>query len=182
VSEVQWAGCISDPQIIGMWAPDVEIRIPDGAEWVAPEPESSNHFVSAWVFSPRDKTIHVDDSICYISDPPFLVKLLAGAKKGHFLFHPSLTGPALHRTGDAPLDFKAWVDKLLQDWDFDNACCAHVENKVGGAHAALEEAIQDIEPKLLKLAAKHKSGHEKDKTGKDKEDCAKYNVSGNECG
>jgi len=182
VTQVPWTGCISDPQLMDMWMPDVELRIPAGAEWVSPLPESSNHFNSCWVFSPRDRTVHVDDTLCYIADPPLIVKWLGGLKKGHFMWHTSLSGPGLYHTQEAPFEFKAWVEAILQDWDFDNICCAHIENKIGGAHDALEQALKDVEPTLQKLSDKAKKEGDQKAEDEKAEDCSKYNVSGNECG
>lgn len=95
-----------------------------------------------------------------------------------------MTGPGLHPTEEAPYEFKAWLESVLADWDFDNMCCAHIENKIGGAHAALKKALEEAEPTFKKLAKKaHKEGGKrKDDHHESKEDCPKYNVSGNECG
>lgn len=95
-----------------------------------------------------------------------------------------MTGPGLHRTEEAPFEFKHWLEKVLADWDFDNMCCAHIENKIGGAHAALKKSLAEAEPTFEKLSKNAKKDGGKRKTeSKDKTaECSKYNVSGNECG
>lgn len=96
-----------------------------------------------------------------------------------------MTGPGLYHTAEAPLDFKAWLEKVLADWDFDNMCCAHVENKIGNAHTALKKALEEADKTLLKLSEKSKDGKRKPEPEKTKAkdlECSKYNVSGNECG
>jgi len=184
IKTIPWSGCISDPQVMTAWSPDVEMRIPEGAEWNAPQPEAHNHFNCCWVFSPSARTIHVDDTLNYIADPPFFAKLV-GVHKDQLMFHPSMTGPGLHPTEEAPLQFKAWVEQLLLEWDFDNICCAHIENKIGGGHAALSQILADSESTFQKMSDKAKK--EGKKVAKveeipDGENCSKYNVYGNECG
>ena len=48
---------------------------------------------------------------------------LLGFKDGKLFFHPSLKGPGLYPTKEAPLQFKAWVYKLIQEW-YVCVCCA----------------------------------------------------------
>lgn len=176
--EIPWAGNIQNE--LKRWEPDVQMRIPDGAEFVNPQPESYNHFVSVWVYSPAARTIHVDDTISYIENPNLLFKL-AGKRANQMEFHMSIKGPGLYQTEDAPVVFKQWVTNILNDWDFDNACCAHVDNKIGGAHELLAKTLQDAQPLFEKLIKKHQ-GKLMNELPDNGEDCAKYNVKGNECG
>ncbi|EFC44062.1 predicted protein [Naegleria gruberi] len=155
--DIPWAGNIMDH--LNKWSPDVEMRIPAGAEFVAPVPESTNHFNSVWVFSPVAKTIHVDDTINYFDNPSLLFKVL-GKKSGQMDFHPSMTNGGLNKTETAPQLFKEWLENLLHDWDFDNACCAHVGVKIGGAHALVNETLTNAQGVLDKLAKKHEGKEE----------------------
>eukprot|EP01127_Copromyxa_protea_P004300 TRINITY_DN1417_c0_g1_i2.p2 TRINITY_DN1417_c0_g1~~TRINITY_DN1417_c0_g1_i2.p2 ORF type:complete len:293 (-),score=40.24 TRINITY_DN1417_c0_g1_i2:1203-2081(-) len=182
IKNIPWFGCIGDPQVMATWLPDVELRIPDGAEWERPVPESTNHFNCCWVYSPAAKTVHVDDTFNYVADPPFIARIV-GLSKDQLSFHPSMHGPGLHHTEQAPYEFKAWLEQVLNDWDFDNMCCAHVENKIGGAHAAVKQALLEAEPTLEKLSKRAKNHPDQGACGKHKgEDSSKYNVSGHECG
>jgi hypothetical protein len=106
---------------------------------------------------------------------------LAGKKAGQMEFHTSMQGPGLYPTEDAPVAFKQWVENILKDWDFDNACCAHVAAKVGGAHKALEQTLVEAQPIFDKLIKKHKGKLMEDIVD-DGKDCANYNVEGHECG
>jgi hypothetical protein len=175
--DIPWAGNIMNE--LDRWAPDVQMRIPAGAEFVAPQPESYNHFTCVWVFSTAARTIHVDDTINYVDTPSLLFKL-AGKKAGQMEFHMSIKGPGLYPTEDAPVQFKQWVLDILRDWDFDNACCAHVGRKIGGAHALLERTLKEAQPLFDKLIKRHQGKLMVDLD--DGKDCAQYNVNGNECG
>ena len=150
-----------------------------GAEFVAPTPEASNHFNSVFVLHKESKTIHVDDTIMYSENPGFLLKL-AGFRHGTMCFHPSIKGPGLYPTAEAPFQFRDWIKSLLVDWDFENICAAHFANKIGGAKALLEETLNKAEPLFNKLSEKNKK-----KESRNPEDHSKpafSNVSENECG
>jgi len=67
--EIPWAGSLWDCNTRQKWLPEVHMRIPRGGEFVAPVPESSNHFSAIHLFHEASKTIHVDDTITY--DVPF---------------------------------------------------------------------------------------------------------------
>eukprot|EP01098_Paradermamoeba_levis_P010248 TRINITY_DN4307_c0_g1_i3.p1 TRINITY_DN4307_c0_g1~~TRINITY_DN4307_c0_g1_i3.p1 ORF type:complete len:124 (-),score=33.29 TRINITY_DN4307_c0_g1_i3:93-410(-) len=103
---------------------------------------------------------------------------LVGKKEGGMEFHRSMRGPGLHPTADAPGKFKAWVEAVLKDWDFDNICTAHIGNKIGGAKDLLRQTLADAQPIFDALEKKNANVVLEDKG----EDCAKYNVEGNECG
>jgi len=102
-------------------------------------------------------------------------------------FHDSIKGPALYPKPESPALFKAWVESIIKDWDFDNMCCAHIGNKIGNAKQSLQETLTNSQPLLDKLAARFKqeqeaSQSEDDQDVKDAKDCANYNVEGAECG
>jgi hypothetical protein len=44
-----------------------------------------------------------------------------------------------------PLAFKAWANKLAQEWDFDNMCAAHQGNKIGGAKEQLVQMLKKLD-------------------------------------
>jgi len=181
--QITWNGDITEN--LGMWeSSGVEMRIPDGAEWVSPVPEDSNHFNSVWVFAKDAKIIHIDDSIMYFADPGLFMKA-AGLQGTHW--HPSLKGPALIPSPDSPAKFKAWVEKLIEDWDFDNIAAAHMDNKIGGAKEALADTLKKYQPTLDKLTAKFAAEHPEDHKDDEEyktaiEECKKGNVDGTECG
>jgi len=173
---ILWAGDLNDCKVRNLWEPDVEIRIPAGAEFVNPQPEKSNHFSCAFVFHRQSRTIHIDDTIIYNHQPGFLLKL-AGFKAGTMMLHPSIKGPGLLSTPEAPFQFRDWMLNILHDWDFDTICTAHMGNKVGGAKNQLMELIKNAEPLFQKLTEKRKKpGYVPN------DDVPVHNVSENECG
>jgi len=178
--EIPWVGPINDPAILKKWEPDVQMRIPAGAEFNAPEPEAYNHFNSVWVFCPAARTVHIDDTINYFDNPGLLIKYAGGKKKGCMEFHDSIKGPGLYDSEDAPRQFKAWTEAIAKDWDFDNMCCAHTGNKIGGAKKLFEETISNSQHIFNALIEANKGKTRVDDP--DAKDCANYNVDGNECG
>jgi hypothetical protein len=184
IKSIPWAADISQEEVRGRWAPDIEMRIPAGSEFNAPHPEPINHFNSVWVYHRASSTIHIDDTVCYFENPGLLLKA-AGKKHDHMEFHISLSGPGLYPTPDAPKIFKKWVHDVLNDWDFNNMCTAHTGNKIGGAKEALRHTLEKAEPTFQKLEKHHANNtpleHDAE-TEHDPKDCEKYNVDGTECG
>jgi hypothetical protein len=170
------------------WSPEIEMRIPAGAEFRNPLPEMTNHFNSVWVYHKESRTIHVDDTVMYFHNPSGLLKF---AKKPDTMeFHISLPGPGLYPAPDAPALFKHWVQSVLADWDFDNMVCAHTGAKIGGAKEALRHTLEKAEPTFEKLVKKHSHNvplgeQQTDVQTSDEvepKDCSNYNVDGAECG
>jgi len=107
-----------------------------------------------------------------------------------------MTGPGLYHTPEAPMQFKAWVENVLNDWDFDNMCCAHIGNKIGGAHELLAQTLVNTQKTFDKLVEKYTSeqggeeqvekkpcnNNEDDEGGIGEDEVDKLNVEGNECG
>jgi len=130
------------------------MSIPDGAEFIAPLPERTNHFSSVFVFHAKSRTIHVDDTIMIGHKPGVLLKL-GGYKHGMLSWHPSIKGSGLHSTENAPFLFRDWIKGITRNWDFDNICAAHMGNKIGGAKAALIELIDKSESTFQKLSKRN---------------------------
>jgi len=171
LTNIGWAGNLNECSTRNLWAPDVEIRIPDGSEFVSPEPESSNHFSSCWVFHRESRTIHIDDTLIYAENPQWIFRLI-GISAGYCSFHPSIKGPGLYPTKEAPFLFRDWLAKLLEEWDFDNVCTAHNGNKIGGAKDMVKKTLSDAEPMLEKLSKDAKRSDSK----------SLPNFTGSECG
>eukprot|EP01111_Echinosteliopsis_oligospora_P005544 TRINITY_DN1894_c0_g1_i1.p1 TRINITY_DN1894_c0_g1~~TRINITY_DN1894_c0_g1_i1.p1 ORF type:complete len:279 (-),score=77.50 TRINITY_DN1894_c0_g1_i1:74-910(-) len=172
--EIPWRGSLLDCAVRSKWFPEIDMRIPAGAEFVAPQPEKTNHFNCVWVHHPRSRTIHVDDTVMVADNPGFLLSL-AGYKHGTMSFHPSMKGSGLLPTPDAPVAFHDWLMEVIRDWDFDNIVAAHTGNKIGGAKQALQELLEKSKPLFDKLIEKKKKGV----TDEDKQQIV---VQGNECG
>jgi len=174
--DLKWAGDLNDCKVRSKWNPDVDLRIPEGAEFVSPVPERTNHFISVFVFHKQSKTIHVDDTIMFSQNPGFLLKL-AGFKEGTMMLHPAIKGPGLLPHPEAPFQFRDWIKKLIDDWDFDNLCAAHFGCKIGGAKQQLTEVVKKAEPLFQKLNNKRK-----DPNYKFNDEIPSNNVKGDECG
>uniref|UniRef100_A0A7S4P470 Metallo-beta-lactamase domain-containing protein n=1 Tax=Paramoeba aestuarina TaxID=180227 RepID=A0A7S4P470_9EUKA len=174
--ELKWEGEIS--QHLCRWKEDVEMRIPAGCEYVAPVPEASNHFVSVWVLAKKQKCVHVDDTLNYFADPNLLMKV-AGVHKEELMFHPSMKGPGLYPTPEAPEQFKQWVLKVIQEWEFEAVCTAHRDILPRGGRQKLAKALNAAEPLFADLKKRNEKGGvaQKEDGGS-----AQYNVEGCECG
>jgi len=153
ITEIEWSGDVNDTAIREIWEPEVYMRIPAGSDFATPGP--NNHFSNVFVFHKKSKTIHNDDTIMYTTSAGCLARA-AGVKSNCFQFHLSLKSVGLYPTAEAPLEFKAWVQSIISDWDFDNLCSAHNGVKIGGAKAMLEAALVDATPVLESLSNKHK--------------------------
>lgn len=156
-----WAGSVLD--VLGRWEPEVSMRIPDGAEFDAPA--EANHFSSVVVLHRPSRTVHVDDTIMFYENPGLALRL-ACCRPGSMTFHPTMLTVGLHPTAEAPLQFKAWVERLLEDWDFDNICTAHMGNRIGGAKAKLQETLAAATPALEGLADKRRGETEPERRPK----------------
>lgn len=130
-------------------------RFLPGTEFVNPQPESVNHFSSVFVYHRASATLHVDDTIIYADKPSFLLKLF-GFKDGTMAFHPSIKNDGLHPTSDAPYLFRDWMRNILNDWPFENICCAHIGVKKGGAHADILTLLDKGEHLFDKLSERNR--------------------------
>jgi hypothetical protein len=71
-------------------------------------------------------------------------------------FHPSIKSVGLHPTSDAPYLFRDWMRNMLDDWPFENICCAHMGVKIGGAHADVVTLLDRAEHLFTKLSEKNR--------------------------
>eukprot|EP01049_Picozoa_sp_SAG25_P006071 SAG25_NODE_438_length_8018_cov_7.819800_10_plen_133_part_00 len=76
------------------------------------------------MFHPASKVVVQDDTILYLRKPPLAMRIF-GFSPFSMHFHPSMTGPGLRPTPEAPLEFMAWFQKLLREWDFEHLISAH---------------------------------------------------------
>ncbi|CAF0977384.1 unnamed protein product [Rotaria sp. Silwood1] len=179
LTEIPWTGDLKDSTVRKKWEPDVEMRIPAGAEFINPQPESTNHFISVFVYHSPSQTLHVDDTIMYAEKPGFLFRLL-GCKHGSIAFHPSIKTYGLHPTSDAPYVFRDWMRTVLCDWPFENMCCAHLGVKIGGAFLDVVALLNDTEPLFAKLS--EENNKKKFEDTKPSENHPNMNITRNECG
>jgi hypothetical protein len=160
IKAVPWTGNLIDVEVRQLWEPEVSMRIPDGGEF--DNPPENIHFSSVFLYHRASKVIHVDDTINYFDKEHTGWTLstlfwLLGVRTGRLSFHPTITSGGLYNTPEAPWQFKAWVEKLLQDWDFDTICAAHCGTMRGGAKDALAKTLKHYEKTFEDIAEKNKS-------------------------
>lgn len=146
--EVGWTGNITS--VFDKW-PELEMVLPDGGEFDAPEPESYNHLMNVFVFHQQSKTVHNNDcvEVFHWGRLNWKGRVLGASGVAKWLrpgmtFHPSLTGPGLSEASNSPAKFKASIERVL-DWDFENLCTAHNGNSVGDARGQLRQLLADTE-------------------------------------
>jgi len=164
VTGIAWSGPITS--VFDKW-PELEMLIPEGGEYDDPKPEKTNHLMNAFVFHKPSKTVHNDDCVYNIRrrDLGWVTKFLSlflKAVKPGMHFHPSLTGPGLYHTPEAPLKFQASIEKILT-WDFENLCTAHNSNSIGTAKEELRKLLNRTTKKLRKLSKKYAKGEKPEK-------------------
>jgi len=182
IPKIPWRGDLRYAEIRDQWLPTIHMRIPAGAEFVAPMPEKKNHFSCVWIFHPPSKTIHQDDTVMITGKPSLVVKL-GGYKSDSMRFHQSMETTGLYHAPEAPLLFRDWVLEVLRDWDFDNICAAHFCSRFGGAKEQLKHLVEGSQKtfdKLSKKFAKKGAGGEVHIPDNDAADALV--VSGCECG
>jgi hypothetical protein len=84
------------------------------------------------------------------------MKCIFGIKPDMLTFQPALRKhKALIEQSDSAELFKAWVEGILRDWDFDIIAAAHCANKVGGAKQALAATLKKAQKIFDEFTAKH---------------------------
>lgn len=121
----------------------------------------------------------MDDTIIYADKPGFLLKLF-GFKNGMMAFHPSIKSVGLHPTSDAPYLFRDWMLNMLNDWPFENICCAHIGFKIGGAHNDVVTLVNKAERLFIKLSEKNRKRNPERELTINNDD--NMNIIENECG
>eukprot|EP01117_Protostelium_nocturnum_P009561 TRINITY_DN340_c0_g1_i1.p1 TRINITY_DN340_c0_g1~~TRINITY_DN340_c0_g1_i1.p1 ORF type:complete len:258 (-),score=57.16 TRINITY_DN340_c0_g1_i1:57-830(-) len=147
--QLKWAGTLENEAVRKLWEPEVEIRIPQGCEFVAPK--ESDHFATAFVFHKKSRTIHVDDTLMYILNPGIFTQMTVG--KG-LQFHVSAKHGGLNQTREGPLQFLDFLKGIARDWPFEHGAFAHMAVKRDTVKDELLKLIETEEPELLKLSEK----------------------------
>lgn len=150
---ISWTGSLGDCKIRQLFEPELQMRIPSGAEFVNPVPPSSNHFSSVLVFHKASKCVHCDDTFMFFDNPTMLMKIF-GFKDGSMHFHPSMKSHGLYPTAEAPLLFITWLEQLLLDWDFEHLATAHKGVCFQDAKVKVSELLDSARKPLEQLAEK----------------------------
>lgn len=152
---VPWAGSIDEDATRQLFAPAIDIRIPDGTDFADPKP-GSNHFSGAFVFHRESKAVHIDDCVMFLPNAGLLgVNRLLGFKGDRLYFHMTMAVALQQRGRECdPGAFGSWMGKLLADWDFVHLATAH--NGVW-YHSAREQCgalLTRTQPTFVELASR----------------------------
>jgi hypothetical protein len=71
VQDLSWSGELNDPATRSIFEPDIYIRVPAGASFTKP----IGHFMSAWIFHPLSRVMHVNDTIFYVTTMNLTLKV-----------------------------------------------------------------------------------------------------------
>ena len=155
--------------ILNKWESEgVYMSIPEGAEFINP-----GHFSCVFVFHRPSRTLHVDDTISYFDETSGFINYLCllfvlpvSIGSTGLYFHPSMfsTKPkdGLLNTKEAAYDFKLWLLKLIDHWDFNNLCVAHKGRMLGGAQRAVRDLIDEYDKQFVAYSKKYPNGNDMD--------------------
>ena len=156
IKDIPWAGCIIDAATISSWEPEVIIRIPAGTEFI--NPHKDNHLSGLFIFHPPSKCLYNNDTLSYFHEVPYTLRM--GGLVANKLELGDGVKDKLVETADAPDQFKAFLEFVINEWDFDHICCGHNGVKRGGGKDALRELVTASAPlfQSMSVAAKKKYG------------------------
>ena len=108
-----------------LYADDFEFSVPRGVDFISTN--DMLHFSSVLAYHIASKTIHVDDTLMYLTLPG----LLGWLKNPELSFHMTLSRTLEQRKG-AVDDFKLWVAEIAEQWrDAEVLCAAHSHTLIG---------------------------------------------------
>lgn len=142
-----------DSELHELYSSDLEFSVPRGVDFI-PENEKL-HFSSILVYHLSSKTIHVDDTIMYLSLPK-LLKLFG--LSDHIGLHPTLSR-VLEERSEAADEFNHWAQELVQSWSgAQNLCSAHKGTLVGEKEkdVSLEKEMSKAIDKVQNILELHK--------------------------
>ena len=162
--QIPFAGDVSDPSILRRWETDgVFIRIPDGTAFVDPTPPSKNHLSGLFVYHSSSQTLHTDDCLCYFDHPEKRgLREVMGARPevvhDSLVFHSSLEHYGVLPSAEAPLQFLAFMENILNDWPFNALATAHTSLLATGAHGRVRALLNETRPLLIYMAERNRRG------------------------
>lgn len=163
-NEIAWeGGNLENDEVRAALEPELSLRIPVGAEFNDPKPPDANHFSNVFVLHRASKCVHNDDCLMFIESTQRFGKLaagllwLGGVKANTLTFHLSYKKALVD-----PLAFRAWLQCLLNEWDFDHLCTAHNGNCFGDAKKRIRELLEKKDKELENLAEKRAEGKMED--------------------
>jgi hypothetical protein len=148
--ELPWQEvCSEDEELHDWYADDLDFSLPQGVDFVS---DNENvHFSSVLAYHHASRTIHVDDTLMYITLPRVLGVL---GLRDRVSLHPTLS-LALEKREGAAADFRAWARDLAEAWgEAENLCAAHAAalladgNRGASSQARIERALARCESRL----------------------------------
>jgi hypothetical protein len=144
--ELPWQPQLTESdELQAMFGGDFDFSVPRGVDFI-----SSNenvHFSSVLALHRASQTIHVDDTLMYVTLPK-VARLFGHADL--LSFHPTLA-KALEKRPRASADFRHWAEDLAARWrDARNLCAAHTAaltadgNRGASIHARILQALDKV--------------------------------------
>lgn len=147
-SDLPWEEQATEsPALHELFAADLDFSVPRGVDFIPARPNL--HFSSVLAFHRASRTLHVDDTLCYLRLP----KLIAPLKPDVLMFHPTLW-KVLQPRARAAAEFRDWLTELVRRaHDLDNLCTAHTHTWLGRDRATplatrIEDAVASLERRL----------------------------------
>jgi hypothetical protein len=144
--ELKWEEFTTeDPRLHAQFADDFEFSVPAGVDFISANPKL--HFSSVMVFHPSSRTLHVDDTLTYVSVP-----LVGGLR-----FHPALA-EVLQKRPVAAGEFRKWALWLIERLrDVDHLATAHMKSL--GPQSDLSGQVKSALKDAEKILSAHESRH-----------------------
>lgn len=127
-----------DPRLHGQFTDDMEFSVPRGVDFISSN--SKLHFSSVLVTHLGSRTMHVDDTLTYVSVP-----IVGGLR-----FHPTLADVLQKRAGAAQ-EFREWAMELVSRLkDVEHLATAHMKSLGPQKNLAsqVQKALNDVEKTL----------------------------------
>lgn len=175
--DIKWIADISQDSVQRMYEPEICMRVADGSEFCNPSPD--NHFNNVFLYHPGSKTLHCDDTLIYFNNPGCLFGCCGGVKANTIYMHLALTTTGIKPGIESPNEFKRWIFKMMDDWDFENLVVAHDGTCLGGAKDTVMKTLLKIVPILDRMVQERKEKAALEQKGPHRGQTIEGNVSVN---
>jgi len=139
---------------------DIDVSVSKGLLLEVPN-NPNVHSGSVLLYHKASKSVHVDDTIGYLSHVPGLISWMTGYSTGQVMIHPGIS-QALEKRSGAADEFREWMKNLFVNWDVKNLCTAHSgalcekDNPVPSISERVLEALSQVENTLKHHSNKYK--------------------------
>ena len=135
-----------DAELHDQFAEDFAFTVPRGVDFISADERL--HFSSVIALHRGSRTLHVDDTLTWVS-LPFV---------GGLVFHPTLKSVLQRRPG-AAAEFRAWADELIAlCGDVDHLCTAHTRRlPPSGAGPTAADRVRQALTRVDKVLVAHEA-------------------------